>query len=277
MARARNLKPSLFKNELLGVADPHITILFTSLWCLADREGRLEDRPLRIKAETFPYRENLDINGYLTELQQLGFIRRYKANGNSVIQIINFKKHQAPHHTEKASELPPPNIENVDGRASKEITVNSPLMDSELTVSLPPDSLLLIPDSLLLIPECVPTESDSELLEKTEKLQKSAYSKPTKININFSYNQKHKELAEELGLAIDLERDKFVDYYLNKTNKKFLDWDAAFRNWLRKAAEFAKKTKPSNRDYQPAKQESSQNDEFRNQLLQIGEKGGCHD
>lgn len=106
MARARNIKPSLFKNELLGVADPMLTILFTSLWCLADREGRLEDRPLRIRAETFPYRDNLDINGYLTELSRLGFIHRYEVDGVAVIQIVSFEKHQHPHHTEKKSDLP---------------------------------------------------------------------------------------------------------------------------------------------------------------------------
>lgn len=98
--------------------------------------------------------------------------------------------------------------------------------------------------------------------------------KPTKIDINFSYNQKHKDLAQELNLAIDLERDKFVDYYLNKTNKKFLDWDAAFRNWLRKAAEFAKTAKTSNRACPPTEQESAQADEYRKQFIQIGEKGG---
>ena len=95
--------------------------------------------------------------------------------------------------------------------------------------------------------------------------------KPTKIDINFSYNQKHKDLAQELNLAIDLERDKFIDYYLNKTNKKFLDWDAAFRNWLRKAAEFAK---TSNLASKTDNQESTQNDEYRKQFFEIAEKGG---
>ena len=66
MARARNIKPSFFMNEDLGQADPLVSLLFISLWCLADREGRLEDRPLKIKAQTFPYREISDFNGYLT-------------------------------------------------------------------------------------------------------------------------------------------------------------------------------------------------------------------
>jgi hypothetical protein len=106
MARARNIKPALFKNELLGVADPLLTLLFESLWCLADREGRLEDRPLRIKAETFPYREGINIGSMLDELQSMGFIVRYVVAGMALIQIVNFKKHQTPHNTEKPSELP---------------------------------------------------------------------------------------------------------------------------------------------------------------------------
>lgn len=140
MARARNLKPSIFKNELLGVADPLLTILFESLWCLADRRGRLEDRPLRIKAETFPYREGIDINGYLTDLSRLGFILRYKIGELSIIQIVNFEKHQNPHHTEKESELPEYSIES-NGCL---LTVNSTLNNG----INPADSLLLIPDSL---------------------------------------------------------------------------------------------------------------------------------
>jgi len=142
MARARNIKPSLFKNELLGVADPMLTILFTSLWCLADKAGRLEDRPLRIKAETFPYRENVDINGYLTELSRLGFIYRYIVGDLALIQIINFEKHQNPHHTEKDSVYP-----KFDENSSTcGLTVNKPLNNSFTPAdSLIPDSL--IPDS----------------------------------------------------------------------------------------------------------------------------------
>lgn len=129
MARARNIKPALFKNELLGVADPLLTLLFESLWCLADREGRLEDRPLRIKAETFPYRDGINIEGFLNELQGMGFILRYKVAGQALIQIVNFKKHQTPHNTEKPSELPAPLTEELSLNNEKE------------TQALPPDSL----------------------------------------------------------------------------------------------------------------------------------------
>lgn len=145
MARARNIKPSLFKNELLGEADPLLTILFQGLWCLADREGRLEDRPKRIKAEIFPYRELPDFNGYLTELEQLGFIERYSVGEVAVILVLNFVKHQSPHKTEKDSELPA----KPEFIGSHDETEDAALNNGSLTVkeSLNPDSLLLNPDS----------------------------------------------------------------------------------------------------------------------------------
>jgi hypothetical protein len=108
MARARNIKPALFKNEVLGVADPLLTLLFEGLWVLADRAGRLEDRPLRIRGEVFPYRDGLDVSGMLDWLQEAGFITRYKVAGASYIQVLNFEKHQNPHKNEPVSSLPGP-------------------------------------------------------------------------------------------------------------------------------------------------------------------------
>lgn len=110
MARARNIKPGLFKNEVLGVADPLYTLLFEGLWLLADRDGRLEDRPLRIKAEIFPYREGLDMVGMLSWLVQAGFVLRYSANGLPLIQILQFAKHQNPHKNEPESVYPGPDV-----------------------------------------------------------------------------------------------------------------------------------------------------------------------
>lgn len=147
MARARNIKPALFKNELLGTEDPILTLLFIGLWCLADREGRLEDRPLRIRAEVFPYRDiELSLfNASLTQLASLGFIWRYEVDGIKVIQICKFQKHQSPHSTEKASELPAYVAENT---ADTDLTEVVALNNESLTQAKRSDSLLLIPDSL---------------------------------------------------------------------------------------------------------------------------------
>lgn len=142
MARARSLKPGLFRNEVLGVADPFLTILFEGLWVIADREGRLEDRPLRIKADVFPYREGLDVDSMLTWLASKGFIVRYIVGGKAFIQITEFAKHQNPHRDEKKSEIPAPDLHSAT-------VVQEQASDGTCTASsLTPDSFNLTPDSL---------------------------------------------------------------------------------------------------------------------------------
>jgi hypothetical protein len=139
VARARNIKPGLFKNEILGVADPLYTLLFEGLWLLADRAGRLEDRPLRIKAEVFPYRDGLDVAAMLSWLELSGFIRRYLANGLALIQIVEFVKHQNPHKNEPESEWPGP-----EEIGTTPENIGSPPADSGFRI---PDSGFLIADT----------------------------------------------------------------------------------------------------------------------------------
>lgn len=155
--RARFIRPGFFLNELLGTSHPDVALLFIGLWCLADREGRLEDRPLRIKAAVFPYRE-VDINGYLTVLSRLGFIQRYVVGPDKYIAVVNFQKHQSPHNTEKKSTIPepppftPPQV--ADNTCERELTVNSPLNNGEVTVnpSLYPVSCITDPVSCITNP-----------------------------------------------------------------------------------------------------------------------------
>lgn len=105
MARARNIKPGLFSNELMAELPAFDRLLFIGLWCLADREGRLEDRPKRIKMELFPC-DTYDVEAGLANLASAKFISRYSVEGFSAIEIDNFQKHQRPHGTEKDSSIP---------------------------------------------------------------------------------------------------------------------------------------------------------------------------
>ena len=105
--RARNIKPGFFKNDTLAELDFSGRLLFIGLWGIADRAGRLEDRPKKIKAEVFPYDE-VNVDTFLGELARLGFILRYEAGGARYIQIVNFDKHQNPHPREIPSNIPAP-------------------------------------------------------------------------------------------------------------------------------------------------------------------------
>lgn len=107
MARARNIKPGFFKNEELAELSPLTRLLFAGLWTLADREGRLEDRPKRIRAEILPYDDG-SVDEMLNELHRTGFILRYSSGDKRFIQIENFSKHQNPHCKEPESTIPAP-------------------------------------------------------------------------------------------------------------------------------------------------------------------------
>lgn len=168
MARARNIKPALFKNEILGVADPMATLLFEGLWLLADKAGRLEDRPIRIKGELFPYRDGLDVEGLLRFLASEGFIIRYTVQAKRYIQVENFDKHQNPHRNEPESIIPSVS----EGCITTDFGGStSALIGSAPADSLIPDSGFLIPDSLTpSTPPALPTSTSADLFPKFWKL-----------------------------------------------------------------------------------------------------------
>lgn len=215
MARARNIKPAFFTNELLGTVDPIIGMTFIGLWCLADKNGILEDRPLRIKAELFPYRDGLDINGYLTVLEQLGFVFRYEVDSLQYIQIVNFSKHQSPHHTEKSKNFP-------KYHGVTPITVKPPLPIGDLTVPKRSDSL--IPDSLipdLLNQETTTTATSSPVVIQPETPSPSVFDAKPEIS------KPEPPVARNTQIAVllrQLEKDRGKFAKITGSNPQILAW-----------------------------------------------------
>ena len=105
--RARNIKPGFFLNDVLAQLPYEARLLYVGLWCFADREGRFEWRPLRIKAAILPY-DNVDVESLLDLLQRAGFILFYERDGMACGLIPNFVRHQRPHPHEARSKLPEP-------------------------------------------------------------------------------------------------------------------------------------------------------------------------
>ena len=165
MKRTRQINPGFFTNDELADITPLGRLLFAGLWVIADREGRLEDRPKKIKAEILPY-DNCDVDDLLNQLQNAGFIKRYKVDiprtdqGNTmdtpkadvgIIQVVNFTKYQHPHRNESASTLPPPTAESRMESGSAEVerqgqTMDIPRTDQGNTMDTPrmPSSLYLV-------------------------------------------------------------------------------------------------------------------------------------
>jgi len=140
MARARNIKPGFFTNDELVELPFETRLLFIGLWTIADRAGRLLDRPKKIRMDIFPG-DDVDVDKSLCSLALSGFIARYVADGRPCIQIINWDKHQNPHVKEAASTIPA-----IDQHQTS--TIQAPVNAQPL-----PERAGLIPDSLNLIPD----------------------------------------------------------------------------------------------------------------------------
>jgi hypothetical protein len=221
MARARNIKPGFFKNDLLVELDFATRLCFPGLWTIADRAGRLEDRPKKIKMEIFPA-DNVDIDGMLAALTATGFLIRYEVEGARYIQIVNWDKHQNPHHTEKGSVIPPvpngyqpPVTPDVNGeptvkeaRAEEPLTVKRVHEGPLITVDSPSENGGNLADSLIhrftdsLIP-------DSPNPEQTD-LSLSTTSSPKNddpVSEIFAYWQKRMDSPRS---ALDDKRRKII-------------------------------------------------------------------
>jgi len=116
-----------------------------------------------------------------------------------LIQVLNFKKHQNPHHTEKKSELPAP--------------VNPLLSNGEN----PADSL--IPDSRIYSPSSPTTRKT-----KTRK---------TPLPQNFNISERVRKWAAEKGHTRLEDRLEHFVSYAKRSGKTYADWDEALMTAIR--------------------------------------------
>jgi hypothetical protein len=152
MARGRDIKPGFFLSDELAEVSRDARLLFAGLWTLADREGRLELRPMRIKAQVFPYDQDITPQAIEKMLGDLAgargrFIRIYEVDSRAYVQIENFKKHQHIHPNEKPSELPAPQAVPVITGAVRELQVSS----GNYALPSEPSSLLTSPSHPALL------------------------------------------------------------------------------------------------------------------------------
>lgn len=237
MARARNIKPGFFSHDELAEVSPLGRLLFIALWTMADRAGRLEDRPKRIKVEALPY-DNCDAESLLSELADRGFILRYARGGRRFIQVVNFAKHQNPHVREPESDIPGPDEPGSPpgGRPSgcsdepDTSTVLAP--DENRTGTNPavriPDSGFLIPDSPSRIPDSGVEEARASPSKRSPRGSRIPPGFPAEAEIAWCR-------AERPSLDPGDLAAKFRDYWLGVPGQRGCkaDWPATWRNFVR--------------------------------------------
>ena len=187
-----------------------------------------------------PY-DNIDIEKALqvlakqkTTSPQRSFIVRYEINGEKYIQIINWDKHQKPHHTEKTSTIPPynPSLKRKDKEngesKSKGKNESSELDNASLTVKtdidLSEDKFTFLKDKKFL-----QTFKDYLNMRKEKKPPKPA----TDVAKKLVLNHLHKHDVDTAILMLEKSiKNSWTDVYELESNKsqKQLQTIADFAN-----------------------------------------------
>lgn len=106
MARIRTIKPEFFTSGDIVKLSPLSRLFYVSLWCEADREGRLKWDLDTLKMRYLPA-DNCDLAALADELIARELIILYEVDGKHYAEIPTFALHQVINNRESESVLPP--------------------------------------------------------------------------------------------------------------------------------------------------------------------------
>ena len=141
MARIRSIKPDFFTDDRLAECSFAARLFAIAILTVADREGRMEDRPRKLKAQLLPY-DDLDVEALLRELVKIGYLIRYEVGGERYIAIPGFKRHQQPHIKESASTIPAPCSPSASTLPAHQIQIQEQVFSHRLEYRYPLEILL---------------------------------------------------------------------------------------------------------------------------------------
>lgn len=228
MGRIRTIKPEAFLDEELWDAEIETGLplfrAFTGLWTQADREGRFQWRPRKLKAAILPYWEG-DFSRVLDALTTRRFVVKYASNDDVFGWVRTFTKHQIVNNREVASEIPPPPAEATEYAVS----TRAPRVDDACPTALDLDQ--------------VEQEGKGKEGKGTEK--SAPRSIATRLPDDFTLTNERWDVGKAEGLA-DIERTfaKFCDHWRSAAGAKGrkTDWDATWRNWCRNEIDYRGKS-----------------------------------
>jgi hypothetical protein len=111
MARSRILKPEFWSDEKLALVPREARLTFAGLWTCSDDYGVTKGHPAWLKAQLFPYDVDLpleEFGAWLVDLERIGVIDPFTADGESFFYIRNFADHQRVDRPSKMRNPPCP-------------------------------------------------------------------------------------------------------------------------------------------------------------------------
>lgn len=220
MARIRTIKPEFWTDEKLVELEPWERLLFIGIWNFSDDDGFLTYSPKRIKMQVFPG-DDLDVAAGLERLIGAGFLAVFDTEIGPVLQVRNWSKHQKVTHPtpSKYRSLLPRDHEDFE-------PLTEPVQSS-------------LEDSGELCLEGKGREGKG--IEGNGREGKGKGKRPaTTLPPGFAVTDHLRAWAVTNTPSVDLliETEKFKNYAASK-DRRYSDWDAAWRNWMLNAVKFA--------------------------------------
>ena len=111
MARSRILKPEFWSDEKLAMVPREARLTFAGLWTCSDDYGVTKGHPAWLKSQILPYDTDLTLTQFqqwLADLERIGVIESFVADGESFYYIRNFADHQKVDRPSKMRNPPCP-------------------------------------------------------------------------------------------------------------------------------------------------------------------------
>lgn len=214
MARIRSIKPEFWTSAQVVECSMNARLLFIGLWNFCDDAGRHPFKPKQIKMEIFPGDDiSLDtVRGMIDELSANGLVMSYQVDGEWFLQVKGWH-HQRIDKPQKPKYPDPP-----------------PLNSTNAPRTFPPDTI------------------GEDRIGKERKESLVGERSPTRRRIPDGFRPETVKGFTDQECAREI--PQFTDFHKSR-GSTMLDWQAAFRTWMRNSRKFSPKGAgpPSGREY----------------------------
>lgn len=246
MPKGRHLKPDFFTDKNIVGMSPLARLLYQGLWCYAHDCGHLDDEPVELKMRILPG-DNCNMDELLDEIAwhkrivrkdgviYLPKLRRHGRIDKRYETVCDDCKEAAKHDVATQGEAPPDPPTTEGTRRGHAGDTQGTRRDHDGDGDGDGDGLLMV------------------------KGARKRHALPA----DWQPSQAHRDVALKERVDCDREAAKFRDSAVSN-GRKYIDWDAAFRNWLR--SPYAVKTGPPPEVTDPSKLPPPEDDWRRRRL-----------
>lgn len=287
MARIRTIKPEFFRHEELQdieLANPgkYAMLVFAGIWGHCDSKGRFEYRPRQLKLDILPFIP-FDMSETIQILCDAGMIVLYSVDEKRYGFIPTFEKHQRLSGKEANEGEKYPGIE----KANEEQQVKQRGSNGEATGKFQNFTNVQegkgregnrnMEEEGECRGETKKPDDNAELdVSRTAVASRGVKPRASAMKANFELPESWRDWCKTYRpeLNPDAVADEFRDYWLGN-GKRMIDWQATWRNWVRRQAPPKSSTQAKPRNSGNAGAVTEALERFRHRATII--EGECYD